>query len=154
VVGPDPGGAKAHAGEDLEDAVDLFDAGDLAQGRSALVEQGSAQQGDSGILARLDVDRAREHRATGDPQVHRPGHAEGDDLRVERLADPGQRLQAQVLLAALDPVDRTLAGAEKVGELRLRIAAVLASVADQLADAAEVVFRHGAPRYLIYVILQ
>ena len=54
-----------------------------------------------------------------DPQVHRAG-TERDDLGVERLADPGEHLEAEVLVAALDPVDRALAGAEHVGELRLR----------------------------------
>ncbi len=83
-----------------------------------------------------------EHRAADDPQVHRAGHAERDDLGVERLADPGEHLQAEVLLAALDPVDRALAGAEHVGQLGLGVAAVLASVADELADPAEVVLSH------------
>ena len=107
-----------------------------------LLSSDGAQQRDAGVLARLDLDRARQHRAADDPQVHRAGHAERDDLGVERLADPGQHLQAEVLLAALDPVDRALAGAEHVGELGLGVAAVLASVADELADPVQVVVSH------------
>ena len=118
----------------LEDPVDLLDAGDLAQRRAALVEQRGAQQGDAGVLARLDVDRAGQHGAAGDPQVHRPGDAERDDLGVEGLADAGEHLEAEVLVSALDPVDGALAGAEDLGELGLGVAAVLAGVADELAD--------------------
>ena len=53
-----PAGAHADRGEHLEDPVDLLDAGEVAQRRAAAVEQGGAEQGDGGVLGRLDVDRA------------------------------------------------------------------------------------------------
>ncbi len=52
-----PSGLDADAGQDLEDAVDLFDAGEVAQGGAPVVEQRGAQQCDGGILAGLDIDR-------------------------------------------------------------------------------------------------
>ena len=55
-------------------------------------------------------------------------------------------------MAALDAVDGALAGAEHLGELLLRPAAVLAGVADQVADAAQVVLSHAAGLYLRYEI--
>ena len=62
--------------------------------------------------------------------------AEGDDLGVEGLADPGEHLQGEVLVAALDAVDGTLAGGQHVGELLLRPPTVLAGVPDQVADSS------------------
>ena len=47
-----PAGAHADRGEHLEDAVDLLDAGQVAQRRAAPVEQGGAEQRDRGVLAR------------------------------------------------------------------------------------------------------
>ena len=72
-----------------------------------------------------------------------PG-AEGDDLGVEGLADAGHHLEGDVLVAALDAVHRALAGVEHVGELLLGPPAVLAGVADELADAGQVVLSHAA----------
>ena len=128
--------------EHLEQAVDLLDARDLAQRRAPAVEQGGAEQGDAGVLRRLDVDRARQRGRALDPQVGRAG-AEGDDLGVEGLADAGQHLEGEVLVALLDPVDRALARAEQVGELGLGQSAVLARVADEVADASLVVHSHA-----------
>ena len=78
---------------------------------------------------------------TGDTQVRRSG-AELDDGPVESLADALDHLQGEVLVASLDPVDRTLAGAELVGQLLLGPAAVLACIADQGPDAVHVVMTH------------
>jgi hypothetical protein len=78
--------------------------------------------------------------------------AELDDGVVQGLADPGDHLEGQVLVAALDPVDRALAGVQHVGELLLRPAAVLARVADQGADAAQVVVVHAGQRNARYEI--
>ena len=91
----------------------------------------------------LTVDAARQRGRAGDPQVGRAG-AEGDDLGVERRADAGEHLQGEVLVALLDAVDRALAGGQQLGELLLGQPAVLARVADQVADAALVVRRHAA----------
>ncbi len=110
VVGVEPAGLHADAVEHLEEPVDLLDAGDPAQRGAAAVEQGRAQQRDAGVLRRLHVDRARQRGRPGDAQVGRPG-AERDDLGVERLADAGEHLQGEVLVAALDAVDGALAGA-------------------------------------------
>ena len=73
-----------------------------------------------------------------------PDTPERDDPGVECFADPGQHVEGQVLVAPLDPVDGALAGAERVGELDLGQLAVLASVADEVADPAQVVVRHPA----------
>jgi hypothetical protein len=70
--------------------------------------------------------------------------AQRHDLGVQRRADPGDHLQREVLVAALDPVDRALAGAERDGELLLGESSVLPGVADQVADTALVVIRHEA----------
>jgi hypothetical protein len=47
-------------------------------------------------------------------------------------------LQAEVLVALLDPVHRALAGAECLGELGLGPTPVFAGVANQAADLAQV----------------
>ena len=138
VVVVEPAGLDAEAVEHLEQPVDLLDPGDLAQRGAAPVEQRGAQQRDAGVLGGLDVDAAGQRGRAGDPQVGRAG-ADGDDLGVERRADPGEHLEGEVLVALLDPVDRALAGAEQVGELVLGEAAVLAGVADEVADAVLVV---------------
>ena len=142
VVVVEPAGLHAHAGEHLEEPVDLLDARDPAQRRTPAVEQGGAEQRDAGVLGGLDVDGAGQRRRAGDPQVRGTG-AEGDDLGVEGLADAGEHLQRQVLVAALDPVHGALAGGEHVGELLLGPATVLAGVADQVADPGEVVVGHA-----------
>ena len=77
------------------------------------------------------------------PQMHRARVAERDDLAVEGFADAGDHLKADVLVAALDAVDRTLAGAESLRKLRLCPAPVLPGVTDELADAYEVVVCHA-----------
>ena len=128
--------------EHLEQPVDLLDAGDLAQRGPAAVEQRGAQQRDAGVLGGLDVDRAGQRRRAGHPQVGRAG-AERDDLGVEGGADAGEHLQGEVLVALLDPVDRALAGAEQLGQLLLGQPAVLAGVADEVADPALVVLSHA-----------
>ena len=140
----DPAGAHADGVEDLQEAVDLLDAGHPAQHGAALVEQGGAEQRHAGVLARLDVDGAGEPAAADHPQMHRPGVAERHDLAVERLADAGDHLKADVLVAALDAVHGALAGAERLGELRLCPAPVLPGVTDELADAYEVVVCHAS----------
>ena len=142
VVAVEPAGLHAEAVEDLEQPVDLLDPGDLAQRGAAAVEQRGAEQRDTGVLRRLDVDAARERGGPGDAQVGRAG-AEGDDLGVEGGADPGQHLEGEVLVALLDPVDGALAGGEQLGELLLGQAAVLARVADDVPDPALVVSRHA-----------
>ena len=73
----------------------------------------------------------------------RAGVAERDELGVQALADAGQHLKAEVLLALLDAGDGALAGAERLGELRSGSALVLAGVTDQGADAGQVVLGHG-----------
>ena len=90
-----PAHPDADRGEHLDDPVDLLDAGQAAQGGAALVEQAGAEQGDGGVLARLDRDRAGELAAADDPQVLRAAVAERDELAVELLADPGQHLEAR-----------------------------------------------------------
>jgi len=135
VVVVEPAGLDPEAAEHLEQAVDLLDARDLAQGGATAVEQRGAQQRDAGVLGGLDLDRARQRGRALDPQVRRAG-AEGHDLGVEGRADAGEHLEGEVLVALLDPVDRALAGREELGELVLGQAAVLAGVADEVADAA------------------
>ena len=142
VVVVEPAGLHAEAAQHLEEPVDLLDAGDVPQGGAAPVEQGGAQQRDPGVLRRLDRDGPREPGRAGHPQVRRTG-TERDDLGVERGADAGEHLQGEVLVPALDAVDRALAGAERLGELLLGQAAVLARVADEVPDPALVVLRHG-----------
>ena len=83
-----------------------------------------------------------ERGRAGDPQVRRAG-AEGDDLGVERGADAGEHLQGEVLVALLDPVDRALAGGQQLGQLVLGEPAVLAGVADEVADPALVALSHA-----------
>lgn len=75
--------------------------------------------------------------------MHGSGVAERHDLAVEGLADAGDHLKADVLVAALDAVDGALARGERLGELTLCPAAVLAGVTDELADAGEVVVFHS-----------
>ena len=142
----DPPGADADAAQHLEDAVDLLDAGHPAQRRAARVEERGAQQRHAGVLARLDVDAAGQPAAADHPQMHRARVAERDDFTVERFADTGDHLKADVLVPALDAVDRALAGAERLGELRLCPATVLPGVTDELADAYEVVVCHASDR--------
>ncbi len=138
VLGVDPPGLDAEAAEHLEQPVDLLDPRDLAERRAAAVEQRGAQQRDTGVLRRLDVDRAGQRGRSLDPEVGGPG-AQGDDLGVEGGADPGEHLERQVLVTLLDAVDGALAGAELLGELGLGQSAMLARVADQVADATLVV---------------
>ena len=59
------------------------------------------------------------------------------------VADPGEHLEAEVLLALLDAGDGALAGAEQVGELALGQPLVAPRVADQGADPGQVVGTHG-----------
>lgn len=113
----DPAGAHADGVEHLQEAVDLLDAGDPAQYRAPLVEQRGAQQGHAGVLAGLDVDGAGQATAADHAQVHRTRVAQGDDFAVQRFADPGDHLKADVLVAALDAVDGALTGVERLREL-------------------------------------
>jgi hypothetical protein len=138
VVGVEPAGLHADAVEHLEDAVDLVDAGDLAQRRAPPVQQRRAQQGDPGVLRRLHVDRTRQDRAADDTEVHRRLATERDELVVEGLADAGEHLDAQVLATLLDAVDGALTGAEGLGQASLGEPTVLAGVADEGSDLAEV----------------
>jgi len=92
VVGVEPPGLHAQAGQHLEQAVDLLDPGDLAQRRASAVEQGRAEQRDPRVLGGLDRDRPGQLGGPGDPQVRGAG-PEGDNLGVERGTDPGQHLQ-------------------------------------------------------------
>ena len=75
-----PADLHIERGEHLDDAVDLFDPGEVAQGGTALVEQAGAEQADGGVLARLHRDRAGEFRSADDPQVLGTAMAEGDEL--------------------------------------------------------------------------
>lgn len=81
----DPAGADTDGVEDLQEPEDLFDAGDAAQHGAALVEEGAAEQGDAGVLARLDVDGAREAPAADDPQMHGTGVAD-DTISLSRAS--------------------------------------------------------------------
>ena len=132
-----PGGADADGPQDLDDPVHLDDAGDVAQTGGAPVEQRRAQQCDGAVLAGVDVDPAAQRLAALHAQVRALRAAERDDGGVERGADAGQHLEADVLRALLDAVDRGLAGGEALRELGLREAAVLAGRADQGADVRE-----------------
>jgi hypothetical protein len=76
------------------------------------------------------------------PTTHRTRVAQRDDLAVEGFTDTSDHLKADVLVAALDAVDGALAGSERLGELCLRPAPVLPGVADEPADAYEVVVCH------------
>lgn len=76
--------------------------------------------------------------SSADPQVRVLGSAEGDDLGVERGADAREHVEAHVLGALLDPVDRALARAETLGELGLGESLVLARTADERGDLCEV----------------
>ena len=143
-----PAHPDADRGEHLDDPVDLLDAGQAAQRGAALVEQAGAEQGDGGVLARLDRDRAGELLAADDPQVLGAAVAERDELAVELLADPGEHLQGEVLLALLDAGDRALAGAEQVGELALGQALVAPGVPDQGADPGQVRVGRGGGSHL------
>ena len=84
----DPPGLHAEAAEHLEQPVDLLDPGDLAERGATAVEQGGAEQRDTGVLRGLDVDGAGQGGRALDPQVGRAG-AEGDDLGVERASRSG-----------------------------------------------------------------
>lgn len=139
----DPAGAYADGVEDLEEPEDLLDAGDPAQHGAALVEQGAAEQRDARVLARLDVDGAREATAADHTQMHGSGVTDRHDLAVEGLTDAGDHLKADVLVATLDAIDRALARGQRVGELGLCPATVLTGVTDELADTCEVVVFHG-----------
>ena len=90
-----PAHPDADRGEHLDDPVDLLDAGQAAQRGAALVEQAGAEQGDGGVLARLDRDRAGQLAPADDPQVLGAAVAERDELAVELLADPGEHLEAR-----------------------------------------------------------
>ena len=118
VVVVEPAGVHADAGEHLEQPVDLLDPGDLAQrGRPRLSSEAQSRA----TPAFFEVFTSIEPDSVVGPVTRRwvgPG-AEGDDLGVERLADPGEHLQGEVLVALLDPVDRALAGVEALGELLL-----------------------------------
>lgn len=138
----DPTGAYADGVEDLQQPEDLLDARHPAQDGAALVEQGSAEQGDARVLARLDVDGAGERMAADHTQMHGSGVAERHDLAVEGFADAGDHLKADVLVAALDAVDSALARGERLGELTLCPATMLTGVTDELADTCEVVIFH------------
>ena len=72
-----------------------------------------------------------------------PSAPERDDLGVQGFTDERQYLEAEILVAVLDPVYCALAGVQDLGELGLRPAAMLARVADQRADPAEVILSHG-----------
>ena len=129
----------------LEDAVDLLDAGEVAQRRRALVEQRGAQQRDGGILARLDVDGAGEAAAALDLQVDGAtggGTGQRDELGVERFADPREAVEGEVLPPGLDARDGALARLELGGEVGLRQASAVTRLLDRRADAGEVVIRH------------
>ncbi len=134
VAAREPAGPHAEGVQHLEDPVDLLDAGEVAQRGAAPVQQRGAQQRDRGVLGGLDVDGAVQLLAADDAQVLGAGVAEGDELGVQALADAGQRLQAEVLLALLDPGDRALAGAQRPGQLGLGESLVPARVPDQRAD--------------------
>src|SRR5882757_1186399 len=113
-----------------------------ARSSAAGVEQGRAQQRHAGVLAGLDVYGAGQPPSADHPQVHRAGVAQGDDLAVERLADPRDHLKADVLVTALDTVHRALAGTQRFRELGLCPATMLSRVTDEPADAYEVIVGH------------
>jgi hypothetical protein len=132
-----PGGAHAHGAQHVDDPVHLDDPGHVAQPGRAAVEQARAQQRDGTVLGGVDVDPAGELLAALHAQVGALRAADGDDGGVERGADPGQHVDADVLRALLDPVHRRLAGAEQLGELHLGQPAVLAGRADERAHVRE-----------------
>ena len=65
--------------------------------------------------------------------------AEGKELAVERLADPRECLEAEVLFALLDARDGTLARRQRLGEVRLGHALVAPRVPDEGSDAGKIV---------------
>ena len=152
VVGVEPARAHADAVEHLEQPVDLLDPGDPAQRRAAAVEQRRRTAArrrrswrSSRRSSRAESWRPVTRRCVGPWPMLTSG-------RVERLADAGEHLEGEVLVALLDPVHRALAGAEHLGQLLLRPAPVLAGVADQVADPAEIVLESRAGTYLRYEI--
>src|SRR5680860_955540 len=83
---------------------------------------------------------ARKHRGWTQQQL-------ADSLSTSQSAvnriERGHHLEAEVLVAALDAVHRALAGGQRVRELLLGPSAVCAGVADQVADAVQVVLAHA-----------
>ncbi len=138
----DPAGADADAAQHLQDPVDLLDTGHPAQRGAARVEERGAQQRHARVLARLDVDASGQAPAADDAEVHGSRVPERDDFTVQGLANPRDHLKADVLVTAFDAVDRALARAERLRELRLGPAPMLPRVADEPADAYEVVVCH------------
>ena len=59
------------------------------------------------------------------------------------LAQHAEATDLGMVVAAFDAVDRTLAGAQQLGELVLGETTVLAGVADEIADPAFVSLSHG-----------
>ena len=81
-------------------------------------------------------------RCCGSADAHR------DQWRVERLRDPVDHLQTEVLVAGLDPMHSALTGPEDVRELGLGQATMLARVTDEAADPVQVGFSHcRSPRH-------
>ena len=129
----------AEAVQHLEEPVDLLDAGDLAQRGAALVEQGGAQQRDAGVLGRLDVDASR--TASSGPVTR-------------RCVGPAPR--ATISESSAAPMRASISRVRFWWPFSMRLTAlwlvlsssaswcwvqpaVLAGVADQVADAALVV---------------
>ena len=96
------------------------------------------------FLRRLDVDRAGELLAADDAQVLGAGVAERDELGVEGVADLGEHVEAEVLLALLDAGNGALGGPQQLCEVRLGHPLVASRVADESADPGQVGLRHGS----------
>ena len=137
----EPPGLHAEALQHLEQAVDLLDPGDPAQRGAPPVEQGGAEQGDPGVLRRLDVDPSGERGGTVDTQVGATV-TDGDDLGVEHLPDPCDELQRDAALPALDVLDLGRSGLQHLGELLPGPAAMLAGVPDEPADTGAIGVSH------------
>jgi len=147
VAVPDPGRGHPDTAEHLKDPVDLLDAGDPAQHGRAVVEQAGAEQGDRGVLARLDLDRPGQLPTAHHPQVGRPGRAaQLHQTGVEGRPDARQDLQGDVLPALLDPGDRALARAQRERQLLLRQVALRPGVAHERADLLQVALIHDPER--------
>ena len=146
VVVVEPAGLHADAVEHLEQPVDLLDPGDLAQRGAAAVEQRGAQQRDAGVLRRSS--RRCEPDSVVGPVTRRcVGPAPSETISESRASPIRASISRErfwwpfsIRLTALWLVPSTSASCV------LGQAAVLAGVADEVADAAQVVVGHARHR--------
>jgi hypothetical protein len=144
-----PGCPDPDARQDLQDPVDLLDLGNPAKHRTTTVEQARTEQADRCVLRGSDLDAPVQLGAALHSQVLRPACADRDDGGVQGLRDPSHHLQAEVLVAGLDPMNGALAGPEHLRELGLRQPPMLACITDQAPDPVQIGISHDRQRYVI-----